>query len=476
MVNLHAMETPSLPLAFSSIHNLELESTLQDLSLYDVQVDIKEQGIILAKKLEVNSLIPGVILTEDGQFTGMISRRRFLEQLSRPYGRELFLQRSIRSLQRFAQAELLVLPGNTLIVEAAHKAVQRSPELLYEPIVVQVTENRYQLLDTQQLLVAQSHIHQLTTELLRQQAQSQLIQTEKLASLGKMVAGVAHEIRNPVSCILGNSGCLLNYYQDLMKLIKTYEENTEKPCALIDDLKAEIDFEFLQQDLGEAIKSILVSSERLSQLVNSLHSFSHMDGNHRREINIHDCIDGTLLILKNRLKQGIEVIKNYDDIPLFKCYSGQLSQVFMNLISNAIDALEDGKQNGQKYPRIEIDTQVKMLSEDQIYPARLAQLSQENRLLYSFPTYKKAIDQDILEIDVNSEWLSIRIRDNGNGIPLEIQSRIFDTFFTTKPAGKGTGLGLAISYQIIREKHGGQLNFISTPGMGTEFEILLPLL
>ncbi|MBD2482903.1 sensor histidine kinase [Planktothrix sp. FACHB-1365] len=476
MVNLQPMETPSSPLPFSSIHNLELESTLQDLSLYDVQVDIKEQGMILAKKLEVNPLIPGVILKEDGEFTGMISRRRFLEQLSRPYGRELFLQRSIRSLQRFAQVELFVLPGKTLIVEAAHKAVQRSPELLYEPIIVQLTENRYQLLDTQQLLVAQSHIHQLTTELLRQQAQSQLIQTEKLASLGQMVAGVAHEIRNPVSCILGNSGCLLNYYQDLMKLIKTYEENTEKPCALIDDLKAEIDFEFLQQDLGEAIKSILVSSERLSQLVNNLHSFSYMDGNQRREINIHDCIDSTLLILKNRLKQGIEVIKNYDDIPLFKCYSGQLSQVFMNLISNAIDALEDGKQNGQKSPRIEIHTQVKMLSEDQIYPARLAQLSQENRLLYSFPTYKKAIDQDILEIDVNSEWLSIRIRDNGNGIPPEIQSRIFDTFFTTKPAGKGTGLGLAISHQIIREKHGGQLNFISTPGVGTEFEILLPLL
>ncbi|VXD15511.1 Histidine kinase [Planktothrix serta PCC 8927] len=475
MVNVYDMETPSSVLPFSSIHNLELESTLQELSLYDVQVDINEPGIILTQKLEVNPLIPGVILTEEGQLSGMISRRRFLERLSRPYGRELFLQRSIRSLQRFSQTELLVLPGNTLIVEAAHHAVQRSPELLYEPIVVQLTENWHQLLDIQQLLVAQSHINQLTTELLRQQAQSQLIQTEKLASLGKMVAGVSHEIRNPVNCILGNSGCLSNYYQDLMKLIKTYEENTEKPCALIDDLKAEIDFEFLQQDLGEVIKSIVVSSERLSQLVNSLHSFSHVGDNYRREINIHDCIDGTLLILKNRLKQGIEVIKNYGDIPLFKCYSGQLSQVFMNLISNAIDALEEGKQNGQISPRIEIDTQVKMLSEEQIYPAQLAQLSQGNRLLYSLPTYKETIDQDILNIDVNSEWLSIQIRDNGNGIPPEIQSRIFDTFFTTKPAGKGTGLGLAISYQIISEKHGGQLNFISTLGVGTEFEILLPI-
>lgn len=476
MLNTYPMETSSLMLPFSSINQLNLESTLKDLSLYDAQVDVNQPGIILTQKLEENPLIPGVMLTQNGQFSGMISRRIFLECLSRPYGRELFLQRSIRSLQRFAQSQLLVLSGDTLIVEAAHRVVKRSPESLYEPIVVQLTENCHQLLDIQQLLVAQSSIHQLATELLRQQAQSQLIQTEKLASLGKMVAGVAHEIRNPVSCILGNSSCLLNYYQDLIKLIQTYEENIQKPCPAIDHVKAEIDFEFLQQDLGEAVKSILISSERLSQLVNSLHSFSHMDGSQRREINIHDCLDGTLLILKNRLKQGIEVVKNYGDIPLIKCYSGQLSQVFMNLISNAIDALEE---TNQQSPQIEIHTQVKTLSQDQIYPAQLAQLSQGNRLLYCLPNDQESlslVEQDIFDVDVESEWLSIQIRDNGMGIPQEIQARIFDTFFTTKPAGKGTGLGLAISYQIISEKHGGQLNFISHLGLGTEFEILLPII
>ncbi|MGL6139449.1 MAG: sensor histidine kinase [Planktothrix sp.] len=476
MLNTYPMQTSSLMVPFSSINELNLGSTLKDLSLYDAQVDINQPGIILTQMLEENPLIPGVMLTQNGQFSGMISRRIFLECLSRPYGRELFLQRSIRSLQRFAQSQLLVLSGDSLIVEAAHRVVKRSPELLYEPLVVQLTENRHQLLDIQQLLVAQSHIHQLATELLRQQAQSQLIQTEKLASLGKMVAGVAHEIRNPVSCILGNSSCLLNYYQDLIKLIQTYEENIEKPCPAIDDVKAEIDFEFLQQDLGEAVKSILVSSERLSQLVNSLHSFSHMDGSQRREINIHDCLDGTLLILKNRLKQGIEVVKNYGDIPLIKCYSGQLSQVFMNLISNAIDALEE---TDQQSPKIEINTQIKTLSQDQIYPSQLAQLSQGNRLLYCLPTDQESLslsEQDILDIDGNPEWLSVSIRDNGMGIPKEIQARIFDTFFTTKPAGKGTGLGLAISYQIISEKHGGQLNFISNLGLGTEFEILLPII
>lgn len=478
MFNVSSMETPSSPFPFSSIHNLELESTLQELFLYDIQVDINQPGMILTQKLEVNPLIPGVILTEENQFSGMISRRRFFEYLSRPYGRELFLKRAIRSLQRFAQTELLVLPGNTLIVEAAHKAVQRSPELLYEPIVVQLTENCYQLLDIQQLLVAQSYLHQLTTELLRQHSQSQLIQTEKLASLGKMVAGVAHEIKNPVSCILGNSNCLLNYYHDLMRLIQAYHENTQQPSPMIDDIKAEIDFEFLQQDLGDVIKSITVSSERLSQLVNSLHSFSHMDGSQRREINIHDCIDGTLLILKTRLRQGIEVIKDYGDIPLVNCYSGQLSQVFMNLISNGIDALEEVDKSNQNPRIIEVKTQIKTRSEREIYPAQLAQLSQTNRLLSGLPTHLQTIsfiNEDTIHINSVSKWVSICIRDNGAGIPQEIQSQIFDTFFTTKPAGKGTGLGLAISHQIISEKHGGQLNFVSTPGVGTEFEILLPI-
>jgi signal transduction histidine kinase len=151
----------------------------------------------------------------------------------------------------------------------------------------------------------------------------------------------------------------------------------------------------------------------------------------------------------------------------------------MNLISNAIDALEEREENGQQFPKIEINTQVKILSQDQIYPAQLAQFSQGNRLLYCLPSDQKSlslVEQDIFDIDVESEWLSISIRDNGMGIPQEIQSRIFDTFFTTKPAGKGTGLGLAISYQIISEKHEGQLNFISDLGVGTEFEILLPII
>lgn len=481
MINTCCSEDVSALLPFSSISQLSLESTLQDLSLYNTQADINQLGIVIAEKLEANPLIPGVILTEQGQLMGMISRRRFLERLSRPYGRELFLQRTISSLHRFAKTELLMLSGNTLIVDAAHQAVQRSPELLYEPIIVHLADNCYQLLDVQQLLVAQSHIHQLTTELLRQQTQSQLIQSEKLASLGQMIAGIAHEIRNPTSCILGNASCLENYYQDLLKLLQTYQDQFQEPCPIIEELKQQIEFDFIQQDLGEVVTSIKVSAERLSQLVNSLHSFSHMDGNQQRETNIHDCIDSTLLILKNRLKQGIKVVKNYGDIPLIRCYSGQISQVFMNLIANAIDALEESKSSPHKALIISISTAIKTDSDiDVSHEANKAQISQSNHLV-SFLLKGASHNPTLLghePVDSTSisEWLSIKIADNGIGIPEALQSQIFETFFTTKPAGKGTGLGLAISYQIITEKHSGQLRCVSTPHQGTEFEILLPII
>jgi signal transduction histidine kinase len=415
-----------------SPENFHLESTVEELSLYDFQVDAQAPAIVISEIFENNRLVPGVILTENGQFAGMISRRRFLEYISRPFGRELFLRRSIKSMYRFARAEVLVLSKDTLIVDGARMSLERSPELLYEPIVVEISPKIYRLADVHQLLVAQSQIQILATKLIHQQTQSHLIQTEKLASLGQMVAGVAHEIRNPVGAILGNSEFISNYYQDILKLLSVYETENPQKSAKIEELKFSIDWEFIQEDLPEVIKGIKFSAETLNRLVSSLRNFSHMDETKAKEADIHECIDGTLLILKNRLKQAnIEVIKNYGELPLVCCYSGQLSQVFMNLLGNAIDALEEINENHA--PTICITTEVRPNS-----------------------------------------YIAIRIADNGTGIPPEVQGKIFDNFFTTKPVGKGTGMGLAISYQIITEKHQGQLKFHSTPGMGTEFEILLP--
>ncbi|MBM0741214.1 ATP-binding protein [Phormidium sp. CLA17] len=425
--------------------SLDMQSQIKDLHLHDCSVEIEQLGIDISTTFKEKSILPGVILINSGAFFGMLSRRRFLELMSRPYGPELFLKRSIKMLYESAQHDVLVLPGHMQIAEAIHQALLRSPELLYEPIVVQAAAESYFLLEVHHLLLAHSQVHELTIKLLNEQTEAKLIQTEKMASLGEMVAGIAHELLNPVNFIWGNIGYLQNYINDILQILSAYEKKYPQLIPEIAELKEELEFDFLIQDLPQIVSSIKMGSERLKKIISALRNFSHVDEAVQRPGDIHECLDNTLLILGSRIRNFVEVVKNYGDLPLINCYAGQLSQVFTNLIGNAVDALSeqiDSSSESNWKPCIEISTSL----------------------------LKREISGSS-----TTQWVAIAIHDNGPGIPAELQSRIFETFFTTKPIGKGTGLGLAISRQIIVEKHGGHLNLASNSTDGTTFEVLLPL-
>ncbi|HIK05554.1 MAG TPA: PAS domain S-box protein [Trichormus sp. M33_DOE_039] len=293
-------------------------------------------------------------------------------------------------------------------------------------------------------LAAQTQAEQLTTALHQlQQTQSQLIQHEKMSSLGQLVAGVAHEINNPVNFIHGNLTYAQEYFEDLLTLLNLYRENYPNPTPEIQELTEEVDLNFLADDLSKLLNSMNMGTNRIREIVLSLRNFSRLDEAEKKLVDIHDGIDNTLLILHHRWKNngiglGISVIKEYGNLPVVDCYPGQLNQVFMNILTNAIDALEDS-----------------MASHD----ARLLQ-----------PQIR--IRTELLD----NNFISIRIADNGSGMTEEVRNRLFDPFFTTKPVGKGTGLGLSISYQIIVEKHGGMLQCFSELGKGTEFLIQIPLI
>jgi PAS domain S-box-containing protein len=283
--------------------------------------------------------------------------------------------------------------------------------------------------------------------------QTQLIQNEKMVALGQMVAGVAHEINNPTSFIYGNVKYASDYTSDLLRLLELYQENCPNPAPAIQKELEALDLDFLKADFLKLLKSMKEGANRIREIVLSLRNFSRLDEAEMKAVDIHTGIDSTLLILQHRLKATskrpeIQVLKEYSQLPDVECYAGQLNQVFMNILANAIDALEEGhRASGIGH------------GEEPQSPVRHA------------PHPAIRIRTELLD----GERVAVRISDNGAGIPESIKMRIFDPFFTTKPIGSGTGLGLSISYQIVVEKHKGSLSCLSAPGEGTEFVIQLPV-
>ena len=356
---------------------------------------------------------------------------------------ELLRQLSVQLGIAIQQATLFEKLADELIERKAAEAALRHSETALRKQTTQLKKALYEL----------------------KQTQIQLIQTEKMSSLGQLVAGVAHEINNPVTFIYGNIAHADKYAHDLLELIQLYAQHYPEPAQEIQDLIEAIDFDFLMEDFPKLLSSMDMGVNRIRQIVLSLKNFSRLDEAERKLADIHEGLENTLLILQHRLKPeaaNIQLIKEYGELPLLECYPGQLNQVFMNLLNNAIDALEKSPPNktaksGEPFP-----------SENSKHQPRIIKISTDV-VDYSESQASSG------ELNQNLKSVRIRIADNGYGIPKEIQKQIFDPFFTTKSVGEGTGLGLSITYQIVVEKHGGNLKCVSELGKRTEFIVEIPL-
>lgn len=431
-------------------------SNLGDLPLHHFQADRDCLSLDVARVFEKYPLVPGVILVEKSKFYGMISRQRFLEYLLLPKGRKLFLKQSLDVLYRYARTEILVLPEQIPIVEAAGLAFRRSPKFLSEPVVVKAEAENYWLLDVHYLNRASWQIRGIEAQVRYERAQAHMIQTEKMASLGRLVEGVAHEILDPVNFIWGNLKFVSSYHYSLLDLLAAYEKHfPELPLEIV-KLKEEMEFDYLQTDLPRSLESIQKGAERLKNLTTSLQNFCNLDRVYQKPANLHACLDGILLLLKSRIQSEIEIVKNYGYLPPVKCFVGQLSQVFINIITNAVDVLlnqavarefaverMEGKyEKDGESQKLEITTRVCPRGGDRLKTAA-------------------------------PRWVSIKFADNGPGLSPQKLQQIRESFSVEKRMEKETSL--AVSYQIITSQHGGRFEVRSQLGEGTEFEILLPL-
>jgi signal transduction histidine kinase len=450
---------PSPQLSAGGERPLFLESALAELPLHSFSAELDCLGTALAEQFEQHPLVPGVVLLSQGEFVGMLSRQRMLAFLLRPQGLKLFLEQPLRVLHSYARVSDLCLPGETPIVLATQQALRRAPELLGEPIVVK-SEGQYFLLDFNQLNMAYWQIRGIETQVWYERTQVQMLQTTKMASLGRLVDGVSHEILDPVSFIWGNLSHLTEYNRYLLSLLQMYEEQMPNPPLAIANYREEIEIEYLREDIPHTLESIKTGADRLSKLATSLQNFCHIDEIYPKPTNIHAALDGVLLLLKSRLKSEIEVIKDYGHLPPVPCYVGQITQVFMNILSQMLHVLLTPIGANDLESELTLGLEA---------PARTA----KPRIVVS--TEACSIDGS------GKRWVAIRIGHNGATVPPEVRQQIAEGFANTTRTSKETTL--AMTYRMVTHKHKGKFKLTCVDegearldkGLTTQFEILIPL-
>ncbi|MBI4780862.1 MAG: response regulator [Oscillatoriophycideae cyanobacterium NC_groundwater_1537_Pr4_S-0.65um_50_18] len=421
----------------------QVEYAKPDLILLDVMMPGID-GFEVCRRLKANSetqAIPIIFMTA---LSDTVDKVRGLElgavdYITKPFQREEVLARLRVHLKLCHFALALENQAKVLEVQNQRALEEIKKREQVEQILLELKEQLEQRVEERTAELSAS-LRQL------QSAQLQLVQSEKMSALGQLVAGVAHEINNPIGFISGNLQPAQEYIRDLFDLLTLYQQHYPQPPVEIDEKIEDIDLEYVQNDLPKLLASMKEGVIRIGNISNSLRIFSRSDTNQKTALNLHDGLDSTLLILKHRLKGNefrpeIQVIRKYGDLPIVNCFAGQLNQVFMNILANAIDALDEVSLK-------------RSLEEIKLYPNQI---------------------QVATELSATQKAAIIRIQDNGLGIPDTLKEHIFDHLYTTKPVGKGTGLGLSISRQIIEETHGGKLTCISIPGEKTEFVIEIPL-
>lgn len=499
-----------------------LDATLETLPLHRFEGDCTHLIREVTPFLEQSPACPGIVVMDRDQLVGMVSRQQILEWLINP-GTNLFEQ-PLAFLIRMTPIEPLVLPVTTSLLDAAQQLLSRPKRQQSEPIIVRIDASTYRLLDSHALLRAAWQVRDMEIRLRLERSHIQMIQTEKMSSLGRLVNGVAHEILDPVGFIWGNLCHISDYTQDLLQLIGAYEEALAPLSPDLADLREEVELDYLRDDLPKAIASIQSGADRLKTLASSLQTFCYIDEVYPKPADLHHCLDSIVFLLETQLSGEIEVIRDYGYLPPVTCYIGQLNQVFTNILSNAVQGLlrqmeymavsaeslqQEGADNPQGFkPCIRITTQVwTQHFDDNAEPSspsdlssfrQDASLAQGTPLQQAQPTGSAPSDASATSVSGQHRWVSIQIADNGPGLSSQQLQRIQEAFAHPQSTRKETSL--AVSHRIVTEKHDGKILVrsplspealpsvsLQTPfdpsddtssvplPSGTEFQILLPI-